>query len=147
MITGQQIIDEAMKHIGKKYVYGAEANDKQEKDFDCSELVEFVCRKLGVQPPVRDGAQAQWVQCSEKNKADVEKVRGVAGALVFRYDKTKKKMVHVGFTVGDGRTFEARGSAYNNKEGVTGVKGGVNIYNWRNSWTHAAYIPGVIYNK
>ena len=132
-VTGQQLIDMAVKFKGTPYIFGAEVKKENPnpKAFDCSEFVEYVCAQFGVKMP--DGSQNQFNYCKGRPMT-LMSAKTIAGALVFRYDKVQKRIVHVGFSDGKGNTVEARGKDY-----------GTNVFAWRASWTHAALIPGVVY--
>lgn len=133
-VTGQQLVAEALKQRGKPYVFGAEVskNEANPKAFDCSELVEYVCGRLGIK--MVDGAANQFAFCKGR-KISLQYAKAMPGALVFVYTPKQKKITHVGFSCGDGTTMEARGKAY-----------GCNVFKWRKSWTHACLIPGVEYD-
>ena len=123
----------ALTQRGDPYVFGAEArtSDPNPDAFDCSELVEWVCHRLGLVMP--DGSKNQKAFCAEKRTL-VSLAKGIStqGALLFRMTGSP---THVAFSLGNGSTMEAKGSRY-----------GVNVFDARNrNWTHAALIPGVIY--
>lgn len=109
---------------------------------DCSELVQNACALAGVSPTVPDGSWIQWQHC--RNKQLLVPVRtgmGSYGRLLFRFDgdpslHSRPRSAHVAFSLGDGTTFEARGSRF--YVGVHPVEG--------RGWTHAAELPGVDYS-
>lgn len=123
----------ALTQRGDAYVFGAEAqvNDSNPDAFDCSELVEWVCHRLGVIMP--DGSKNQRAYCAEKRTIiDIGKGINTQAALLFRMTGNP---THVAFSMGNGSTIEARGRSY-----------GVNVFPALNRrWTHAALIPGVVY--
>ncbi len=139
MISYTAILDEARRHIGKPYRYGAEANPKDTDPpaFDCSELVEYVCRRLGVVPQMVDGARFQLAHCAKHGTLlHIVEARVLPGALLFRRNKTTKVVEHVAFVKdAQGGTIEARGKDY-----------GVGEWPWRPNWTDGALIPGVDYS-
>lgn len=53
--SGQAIVNEAKKYLGTKYVYGG---NSPSTGFDCSGLVQYVCRKVGVS--VSRSSRAQY---------------------------------------------------------------------------------------
>jgi cell wall-associated NlpC family hydrolase len=119
---------------GDRYVYGAEASltDPDPDVFDCSELVQWACARVGVVFP--DGSQNQEAACRAAGLI-VPVAQGVRtqGALLFRH---RPDAAHVAVSLGNGTTIEARGSAY----GVgswDAVKG--------RDWTAAGRIPGLVY--
>jgi len=72
----QQLVAIARKQVGKPYVFGAEAapNDPDPPAFDCSELVEWACARVGVVFP--DGTWNQIAAVAGGTPAP--RVRGVA---------------------------------------------------------------------
>lgn len=133
----QQVLDEAFRFTGQKYVFGAEGDQHPRSwigPVDCSELVQIACNRAGVLPRMPDGAFYQWRHTAAK-AISVGQARTTLGALMFVGDGTgqgRNAITHVGFSLGDGRTFEARGTRW-----VVGV------FNRRSGWTYAATIPGV----
>lgn len=138
MVTSDMIIRFAKMWIGKPYVFGAEVSqqDKDPKAFDCSELVEYTVKHMGL--PIPDGAENQYQYCKKhKTLASLSMAKNVAGMLVFRFDPKQGRMVHVGITDGKGMTMEARGAKWGcGMWEITDKRG----------WTHCAFVPGVIYN-
>lgn len=130
-----QVVERAKLCIGVPYVYGAEASvdETPPKALDCSELVEWVCRGLGLTMP--DGSGNQMKYCSQHGTTTtVDQAWLTQGALLFRRNSKSHRIEHVGITDGKGHTIEARG-----------VKYGTGIFNRRSNWTDAALIPGVDY--
>lgn len=137
MATGQMVVYTAGSQAGDPYVFGAEAspNNPNPRRFDCSELVEWACGRLGVSPRMPDGSKAQKAHCqSHKTLITVDQGIHTAGALLFRMSGNP---THVAISRGNGQTIEARGRAY-------GV-GTFSAYGRR--WTHAGRIPGVLYGQ
>lgn len=134
MTTNIQIAKRALSQAGKPYVLGAEANpkDPNPRAFDCSELVEWTCRGLGV--AMVDGAQNQRDFCRKRSTlVSVDRGIGTLGALLFRIKTTGTD--HVAISLGNGSTIEAKGR-----------KWGVLVASAQGrGWTHAAMIPGVQY--
>jgi cell wall-associated NlpC family hydrolase len=136
MVTIHDILPTIIRQRGDRYVFGAEASfsNPDPDRFDCSELLEWAIRgRHGV--PFPDGSAAQYQHCRNHGTAmqPAEAFR-TFGALIFRLNTGAVN--HVAVSLGDGRTFEARGSAY-----------GVNYFEVANrQWTHAARIPGVAYS-
>lgn len=134
MTTARAFVDVCLTQSGDPYVFGAEAppSDPDPDAFDCSELVEWGLRRLGVRFP--DGAINQYHACrNARTLVPLLEGFGTFGALLFRIGTSPN---HVAISLGDGRSFEARGRAY----GV-GTFGGVAS----RRWTHAGLIPGVTY--
>lgn len=123
---------------GDRYVFGAEASwsDPNPSRFDCSELIEWGCHRLGVVPTMPDGASAQLAHCHDHGTVvGVNVGLALRGALLFRIGERPGAGNHVALSLGHGRTIEARGSAYGVNEFPSGGR----------LWTHAARIPGLAY--
>jgi cell wall-associated NlpC family hydrolase len=128
---------------GDSYQFGVEVkkSDSNPSAFDCSELIEWGCARVGVTPTMPDGSWLQFQHCAKHGSVvSVEKAIIVPGALLFIFssDPTKKarpKRAHVAMSLGNGMTIEARGKAF-----------GVGIFPTDNrGWTHASLIPGLRY--
>ena len=86
----QNLVSEAMNHLGVRYAYGGNSPDK---GFDCSGLVSFVARQsLGLRLP-RSAAEIAAIS------QQVESRELVAGDLVF-FNTMGRKYSHVGIYVG-----------------------------------------------
>ena len=85
---------------GDRYVYGAEArlDDPDPDVFDCSELVQWACARVGV--PFPDGSQFQEAACRNAGLL-IPIPRGVKtqGALLFRH---RPPAAHVAVSLGNG---------------------------------------------
>lgn len=115
-----------------RYVFGAEVSwhDPDPDEFDCSELVEWACRRLGVAFP--DGTSAQSEACKPISVGEASRT---LGALLFR-DPHSSKKGHVVVSLGTGKTIEARGKEY-----------GVNQFDiGGRQWSQAGLIRGLNYN-
>jgi cell wall-associated NlpC family hydrolase len=123
----------ALTQQGDEYVFGAEAefDDPDPERFDCSELVQWAASRCGVS--FVDGAQNQRNACQNADTLiDVSEGIKTLGSLLFRIDEAEGND-HVAISLGNGKTMEARGSAY-----------GVNMFEATGrSWTHAGLIPGL----
>jgi cell wall-associated NlpC family hydrolase len=144
MIPISSVVDLCIAQTGDAYVFGAEAapTDPNPAVFDCSELIEWACRRVGVSPIMPDGSWFQYQHCQRNGvsitPADALKIRG---ALLFRFSSNPLALVrptsaHVAMSLGDGRTIEAR-----SRTAGVGVFGGAAS----RTWTHAGQIPGVVY--
>ncbi len=133
MATLDDFVSIALSQRGDPYIFGAEAsfNDPDPDAFDCSELCEWASRRCGVR--FVDGAQNQRDACRRAGTLiDVDTGRRTRGALLFRI-KEGPGGDHVAISLGDGKTIEARGTAY-----------GVNVFSsGGRPWTHAGFIPGL----
>lgn len=111
MVTADDLVIEALTQVGKPYVFGAEASpaDPAPKAFDCSELVEWACRRLGVLFPDGSGPQIAWCERAGTTIPRAEAVR-TRGALLFRRPSPNAPG-HVALSLGDGRTIEAMDTA------------------------------------
>ncbi|XXF79569.1 peptidoglycan-binding protein [Myxococcaceae bacterium GXIMD 01537] len=127
--TAEAFVQKALAQAGDRYIFGAETNlnDPNPKAFDCSELVQWAAHQVGITIP--DGTMNQLPHCQQKGTTvSVEKALKTRGALLFRPG-------HVAISLGDGRTIEAKGSAY-----------GVGIFSAHNrGWTTGALVPGMKY--
>lgn len=143
MVTGHDIANLAMSQEGDAYVWGAEASasDTNPAAFDCSEIVQWVCGRLAVTPIMPDGSWLQARHCDQYGTlVSVDEAIRTEGALLFRFSESPFRYgrpirSHVAISRGDGTTIEARGRLY-------GVGSWTAFYR---GWTHAALIPGVIY--
>jgi cell wall-associated NlpC family hydrolase len=145
MPTSEEFVQKCMAQEGDDYVFGAETDpdDPDPDTFDCSELVEWACARLEVDPPMPDGARFQARHCQRHGTLiPVELAIQTRGALLFSFkggDPLRGQVptsAHVAVSLGDGNTIEARGSKY-----------GVNIFDAREgrAWTHAGLVPGLDY--
>ena len=91
---GQAIVNEAAKYIGVRYVYGGTSPS----GFDCSGLVQYACRKVGIS--VNRTSRAQY-----SNGVAVSRSNLQAGDLVF-FSKGSG-ISHVGIYAGDGQVIHA----------------------------------------
>jgi cell wall-associated NlpC family hydrolase len=126
--TAAALVELALSQLGKAYVWGAEVSedDPNPKAFDCSELVEWACRRLGVK--IVDGSAAQHAWCrAHDTMLDLDVAIATAGALLFREG-------HVAISLGNGHTIEAKGRAYGVVEDTA-----------RGRFTAGARVPGLEY--
>jgi cell wall-associated NlpC family hydrolase len=93
--TGDQAVELARAQIGKPYQWGAAGPEK----FDCSGLVQFVYKNLGVPLPRVSGAQAS-------SGVHVDRKDLKPGDLVF-FRLTGGPINHVGIYVGRGKFIHA----------------------------------------
>jgi hypothetical protein len=143
MVPVEDVVSLALAQTGDEYVFGAQSpiSDPDPDVFDCSELVRWVCGRLGVKPTMVDGSWLQYRHCAAHQRA-ISVPEGIAerGALLFRFSSSplvggRPSSAHVAISLGDGRTIEARGRSW-----------GVGSWTAHNrGWTHAALIPGVDY--
>jgi cell wall-associated NlpC family hydrolase len=143
VITATQIVDLALSQEGDRYVFGVEVSPSNSNPaaFDCSELVQWVGARLGVIPTLPDGSWFQAQHCRSYGQL-VPVAYGIAtkGALLFSFSSEpfgnqRPSSAHVAISQGNGRTIEARSTAYGVGE-FTAIGRG---------WTHAGKIPGVTY--
>jgi cell wall-associated NlpC family hydrolase len=133
MATLSDFVALVLTQRGDPYVFGAEAefSDRDPHAFDCSELPHWAAGRLGIQ--FVDGAQNQRDACRRAGTLiPVNKGIETRGALLFRIDEGPSND-HVAISLGDGRTFEAKGKAF-----------GVNVFSAAGRrWTHAGFVPGL----
>lgn len=135
--TVHDFLPTIVPHAGDRYVFGAEVefHDPDPDEWDCSELLQWaLAGRLGV--PFPDGAINQWAYCRGAGAAiSVPVAIDTFGALLFRIGVGAVN--HVAVSLGDTRTFEARGAAY-----------GVNYFTaLGRTWTHGALVPGLDYTE
>jgi cell wall-associated NlpC family hydrolase len=126
-----QVVALCLQQVGKQYIYGAEASasEPNPRAFDCSELIEWACARIGVSPTFPDGTDGQEAHCRNNGTIiSVADAVNLKGALLFQPG-------HVALSLGDGSTVEAMNSA----RGVT--KGNAN----GRGFTVGARIPGCSY--
>lgn len=138
MVAAHAVVDYALAQTGDRYVYGAEVTGADSNVWDCSELVEAACRNTGVSPTMPDGAYWQWKHCQQHGTAiPVEQAIHTPGALLFVNNPAivgYQSVPHVAFSLGNGYTIEARGTAW-----------GVGSWAAAGRFQVAALIPGVEY--
>ncbi|MBP3359445.1 MAG: C40 family peptidase [Clostridia bacterium] len=91
---GQAIVNQARKYLGVKYVYGGTSP----KGFDCSGLVQYVCKSVGIS--VNRTAASQFGNGRAVNKKDLQ-----PGDLLF-FAKGGR-IHHVGIYIGNGQMIHA----------------------------------------
>jgi putative chitinase len=145
MKTPKQLLDLLLAQDGDIYEWGVEVSpsDSNPKAFDCSELVEWGCARLGIKPTMPDGAIYQARHCQKYGLLiPVDKAIHTTGALLFYFSDDpfsggRPSGAHVAVSQGNGKTFEARSSAL-----------GVHAFTAINrGWTHAGLIPGLDYSE
>lgn len=115
----------ALTQQGDRYVFGAEANLNSANPgaFDCSELIEWACSRVGVR--FVDGSANQIAASKQISVQQAIKTRG---ALLY-------KPGHIGISLGNGQTMEARNS-----------RAGVGVFRASDiKWTRGGLIPGLRY--
>lgn len=143
MIFAADLVALCLKQTGDRYVFGHEASvsDPDPDVFDCSELVQWSCARLGVEPTMPDGSWLQARHCAKRELLRTpEDAIGIQGALLFRFkgdpfSGDRPSQAHVAISLGNGNTIEARGK-----------KWGVGSFTAKDrGWTHAGLVPGVTY--
>ncbi len=127
MATSRQLVAMLESRIGKPYVFGAEVrlSDPSPRAFDCSEIIEWGCARIGVKFP--DGSANQIARCQA---VSVDYAIKTPGALLY-------KPGHIVTSRGDGTTIEARGRAW-----------GVGIFaSSGRGFTRGGLIPGLTYSQ
>lgn len=140
MTTGQDFAALALTQRGDRYIFGVEVDfdNPNPPAFDCSELVQWTAARLGISPPVPDGAYYQWSQAKQHGRLiSVASGINTVGALLFMGDGTgvgRDAITHVAVSLGNGYTIEARGS-----------KWGVGVWSAQRSFDYASLVHGVDY--
>lgn len=127
---------------GDRYIFGVEASpsDSNPSAFDCSELVEWGCERLGLPAPDGSWLQARWVYNAGLGMPPAAAV-DTYGALLFRFSSDpfsdgRPRSAHVAVSQGNGMTIEARSTRH-----------GVGQFSAENrGWTHAGLVPGMDYD-
>ena len=88
---GAQLVAEVRKYLGTKYVFGGE----DPSGFDCSGLMQYVAKKLGITIPRTADQQA-------KAGKEVSKGELQPGDMVF-FNTSGGGVSHVGMYIGDGK--------------------------------------------
>lgn len=122
--TASAMVTAALTQAGDTYIYGAEASgaDPNPNAFDCSELVQWACARVGV--TFVDGSSAQIAACKP---ITVEQAIRTRGALLWHPG-------HIAISLGDGRTIEAANPS-----------AGVTSYNAAGRFQRGGLIPGLAY--
>lgn len=89
-VTGQEIVNEAKKHLGKPYVYGADGPNS----FDCSGLTQYVYKQFGINITRTTFTQINQGKYVSRSELQV-------GDLVFPHTG------HVGIYVGNNQMIHA----------------------------------------
>lgn len=97
--TFAAMMEEAQKHLGKPYVFGAKGPDK----FDCSGFVSWVLTHSGVKD-IKTNAQGLYNACTPVSRADAQ-----PGDLIFFEGtySTSNRVTHVGIYIGNGQMIHA----------------------------------------
>ena len=95
---GAKLVEEAKKHLGKRYVWGATGPNT----FDCSGLTQYCHKKLGINIPRTSLAQSKSGKLVSKSDLQV-------GDLIF-WKTTSAPVGHVGMYVGNGQFIHAPNS-------------------------------------
>jgi cell wall-associated NlpC family hydrolase len=117
----------AMAQVGDAYVFGTEVrlDDPDPTAFDCSELVQWACSRVGVS--IVDGSSAQIAACKAIPVAEAARIRG---ALLWHSG-------HIAISLGDGaNTVEAMGRKYGVVQGRIASR-----------FTKGGLIPGMNYTS
>lgn len=97
---GQAVVDEAMKHVGKAYVYGATGPNA----FDCSGFTSYVYRQLGY-------SLNRVAADQSKNGVPVERSDLQLGDLVLFNNRGTSYIGHVGIYIGNNKMVHASTSS------------------------------------
>lgn len=143
MIPASALVDLMLSQDGDRYIFGAEVSpaDDNPSAFDCSEIIEWACARLGVTPRVPDGSWYQYRHCKERGQVvPTSEAIDTPGALLFSFSSDpmtggRPRSAHVAVSQGNGKTIEARSTRH-----------GVGQFTAHNrGWTHAGLLPGLEY--
>ena len=95
---GAKLVEEAKKHLGKKYVWGATGPNT----FDCSGLTQYCHKKLGISIPRTSLEQSKSGKLVSKSNLQV-------GDLIF-WKTTSAPVGHVGMYIGNNQFIHAPNS-------------------------------------
>lgn|GEM_PF-1349975 len=131
-------LDAAKAQAGDSYVYGATPSlgNRDPKAFDCSSLTQWAAHQAGVKLPRI--AEAQYMDLKSKDMLiPVNKALKTPGALLFYFSEEPRGplpagQAHVAISLGNGKTIEAKGSAY-----------GVGEFPAKGRFNYAGLIPGI----
>ncbi len=136
----QRFIDLALEQNGDRYVMSHEVSldDPNPDTFDCSELIEWAAKQVGVE--FTDGSWLQYLDLKQRGALmPVEEALRTPGALLFSFSEEpqpgagRPSQAHVAISLGDGRTIEARGSEY-----------GVGIFEAGDRFEYAGLVPELV---
>lgn len=145
----EDVLFHALGQDGDQYRFGAALDfaDPDPQEFDCSGLVAWACARAGVEPTLPHSAFMQAQICT-RAEVMLSVADGVAtrGALLFKLPNvtdvlaltSRPEGAHVAWSLGNGTTIEAAST----KWGV----GSFTSDPARRDWTHAAFLPGVVYD-
>jgi len=147
-ITGEMLLQQAEKHLGQKYILGAnvDLNDPNwTGPWDCAEMVTYDAKWVtgviygALQPNSADPEPwtGQWyndMKAGRVIQVPLEQAIRTPGAILLRYDKQYQ---HIVFSDGLEGTVEARGAAY-----------GVVRHNaYGRGFQYGIFIPGIVYKE
>jgi hypothetical protein len=141
--TSFDLLDILLSQDGDTYLFGHEVSidDANPSAFDCSELIQWGCGRLGIKPVMPDGSWLQARHCQENElMISLDEALLTPGALLFRFSSDpftgdRPTSAHVALSQGNGRTIEARGTDFGVGQFSVVDRG----------WTHAGLVPGVAY--
>lgn len=148
IITGEMLLAQASKHLGQKYVLGADVplnNPDYKGPWDCAEMITYdvyqvtgkVYGALNPQSSNPEPYTGEWLRQINNGMVigiSVDEALRTPGAILLRFDNSVK---HIVFSDGKGGTIEAKGTKY----GVVRdkVKG--------RGFKYGILIPGVKYQE
>ncbi|MBO5453916.1 MAG: SH3 domain-containing protein [Clostridia bacterium] len=97
---GEQIVSEAMKHVGKPYVYGASGPSA----FDCSGFTSYVYKQYGYN--LNRTAAGQNSNGTQVSRADLK-----PGDVVLFYDRGYSSIGHAGIYIGNDQFVHANNAS------------------------------------
>lgn len=108
----------ALQQAGKSYVYGAtpSASDPNPRAFDCSSLVQWAARQVGIPDPTRTTDTQEAKIRAAGRLISVQQAINTKGALLFQPG-------HVAISLGNGKTIEAMNSSQGVRQGNAAGRG------------------------
>lgn len=113
-----QFVALALQQAGKSYVYGAQpsATDPNPRSFDCSSLVQWAAKRVGIPDPTRT-TDTQEAKCRAAGTLiSVQAAINTKGSLLFQPG-------HVAISLGNGKTIEAMNAAAGVRQGNAAGRG------------------------
>jgi hypothetical protein len=147
-VTGEMLLRQAEKHLGQKYVLGANVDLNDPNwigPWDCAEMVTYDVKQVtlkiygALNPESRDPEPwtGQWYNDMKAGRVieiPLEQAFRTPGAILLVFNKNHQ---HIVFSDGLGATVEAKGKAYGVVRSEARGRG----------FKHGILLPGVVYKE